>query len=187
MKTYAAIGAILLALAVVPIGVRAASLCVEAESALTNEPPMVRVDATNPASGIKPVAGASGQMYLEVPLGAGKVPKVKGGSAKIALEVPADGAYTLWLRTFWDGECSNTLQVQVDAQPPFLVGGDATFHAWHWVKFPVSKLTPPLKLAKGAHTLTILHREDGVRLDQLILTTSPRFVPAGIEKAGVTP
>jgi hypothetical protein len=165
----------------------AVTLCVEAESALTNEAPMTLVRAAVPGAGIKPVAEASEAMYLEVPLGAGKPPKVKAGSAKIDLAIPVDGTYTFWLRTYWEGECSNTIQVQIDAQPPFLVGGDATYHVWHWVRFPVSKLTPAPKLTKGAHTVTILHREDGVRIDQLLLTTSPRYVPAGVEKAGVSP
>jgi len=147
---------------------------------------MTRVHEAAPGAGIKPVKGAVEQAYLEVPLGAGKPPKVKAGMAKIALEIPADGGYTFWLRTYWEGECSNTLQVQIDEQPPFLVGGDATYHSWHWIKFPVSKLTPAPKLTKGSHTITILHREDGVRLDQLLLTTSPRFVPS-VEKAGVSP
>ncbi len=165
----------------------AAMLCVEAESACTNEAPMTRVQAAVPGAGIKPVAGASGESYLEVPLGAGKTPKVKAGTARITLEIPADGAYTFWVRTYWEGECSNTLQVQIDEQTPFLVGGDATFHVWHWVKFPVSKLTPAPALTKGTHTVTILHREDGIRLDQLLLTTSLRYVPAGVEKVGISP
>ena len=148
---------------------------------------MTVVQAATPPAGLKPMAGASGNAYLEVPLGAGKTPKVKAGTAKITVEVPADGAYTLWLRTCWEGECSNTFQVQIDNQPPFLVGADATYHVWHWVKYPVSKMAPPPTITRGTHTLTVIHREDGVRLDQLLLTSSPRYVPVGIEKAGVSP
>ena len=165
----------------------AANICVEAEAAFTNEAPMVLVKMGALAPGMKPMEGASGNAYLEVPLGAGKTPKVKAGTAKFSVEIPADGAYTFWLRTCWEGECSNTLLVQIDDQRPFLVGADATFHAWHWIKYPLSKMTPPPAMTKGTHTLTIIHREDGVRLDQLLLSSSPRFVPVGIEKAGVSP
>ena len=165
----------------------AANVCVEAESAVTNEAPMVVVKMEAPPAGIKPIEGASGNAYLEVPLGAGKTPKVKAGTARITVEIPADGAYTFWLRTCWEGECSNTLLVQIDNHPPFLVGADATYHAWHWIKYPVSKMAAPPAITKGAHTLTIIHREDGVRLDQLLLTTNPRYVPVGTEKAGVSP
>lgn len=165
----------------------AANICVEAESAVTNEAPMVLVKMETPPPGIKFVGGASGNAYLEVPLGVGKTPKVKAGTAKIKVEIPADGTYTVWLRTYWEGECSNTFLVQIDDRPPFLIGADATFHAWHWVKYPVSKMTPPPTMAKGPHTLTIIHREDGVRLDQLLLASDPRYVPVGIEKAGVSP
>lgn len=178
---------IALAIASLTSSALAANICVEAESATTNEAPMVVVAMTNPPAGIKSMEGASGNAYLEVPLGAGKTPKVKAGTAKITIEIPADGAYTFWLRTCWEGECSNTLLVQVDNQTPFLVGADSTYHSWHWVKYPVSKMVAVPTLTKGAHTLTILHREDGVRLDQLLLTSNPRYVPVGGEKVGVSP
>lgn len=166
---------------------RAANICVEAESAVTNEAPMVVVRSDAPPAEIKPVGGASGNAYLEVPLGAGKTPKVKAGTAKLVVEIPADGAYSVWLRANWMGECSNTLLVQIDSQPPFLIGADSTYHAWHWVKYPISKVTPLPTITKGTHTVTLIHREDGVRLDQLLLTSDPRYVPVGIEKTGVSP
>ncbi|MEI8241814.1 MAG: hypothetical protein WCI17_00965 [bacterium] len=187
MKRFPVFGLFALSVAFPACFGLAANICMEAESAVTNEAPMLRVQTDVPQAGIKPMEGASGRAYLEVPLGAGKTPKVKAGTARILVDVPADGAYTFWLRTLWDGECSNTILVQIDDRPPFLVGADATYHAWHWVKYPVSRMTPPPTLTKGLHTLTIIHREDGVRLDQLLLTSSPRFVPVGTEKAGVSP
>lgn len=166
---------------------RGANICVEAEASTTNEAPMALIRADAPSTGSKPMSGASGNAYLEVPLGAGKTPKVKAGSAKLTVNIPDTGAYIFWLRTCWEGECSNTVLVQIDDRPPFLVGADATYHTWHWVKFPVSKMTSPPVMTQGVHTVTILHREDGVRVDQLLLTTSTRFVPVGVEKTGVTP
>jgi len=166
---------------------RAANLVLEAESAVTNEAPMVTVSLAAPPPGIPAIEGASGNAYLEVPLGAGKTPKVKAGTATFVVDIPVDGAYTVWLRSHWAGECSNTFLAQIDDHPPFLVGGDSTFRTWHWVKYPVSKLTPPPRIGKGRHTLRILHREDGVRLDQLLLTTEPRYVPVAAERAGVSP
>jgi hypothetical protein len=179
--------AVLLAVGVAAGYARSATVCLEAESAFSNEPPMVVVSMTNAPSGIQAVEGASGNAYLEVPLGAGKTPKVKAGMAKITFEAPADGSYTFWLRVFWAGECSNTFLIQIDSEKPFMVGGDSTFKSWHWIKSPMSKMTPPPFIAKGSHTLTIIHREDGVRLDQLVLASSPRYVPVGVEKAGTHP
>ncbi len=150
-------------------------ICWEAETADKIEPPVKRV--TNG------IGGASGA-YLEIAEGAGNPPKVEAGLAGFDLEIPEDGVFTLWCRVWWEGECSNSFTVRVDDQPPFLFGEDATYKTWHWVKYPVSRTAPPLRLTRGRHTLTFLNREDGVRLDQILLSSDRRFVPADIEKAG---
>lgn len=164
----------------------AGSICVEAESAATNAP-MLRVAKDVVPPGVKYVEGASDAAYLEVPLGTGKPPRVKAGAASLDLELPEEGAYTLWLRVYWEGECSNSVHVQVDDRPPFLVGEDATYHSWHWVKYPVSRMASRLALAKGSHRLSFVHREDGIRIDQVLLSSDARLVPVGIEKTGARP
>lgn len=161
--------------------------CVEAESAASVESPMLVVRTDAPPAGIKPVAGVSSNAYLEVPLGVGKPPAVKAGKAVLSIDVPEEGHYTLWLRTYWEGECSNSFLAQMDDHPAFVIGEDATYHSWHWVKYPVSKMTPTFKLTKGVHTLALTHREDGVRVDQVLLSSDRRFVPVGIEQTGVRP
>ena len=132
------------------------------------------------------VAGASGS-YLEIPEGAGNPPKLEAGKAVFSVEVPEDGLVTLWCRVWWEGECSNSFTIGFDDQPTFLFGEDATYKAWHWVKYPVSRTVAPIKLAKGKHTLVFHNREDGVRLDQVLLSADKRFVPVDIEPAGTRP
>jgi len=153
-------------------------ICFEAESSGHLEAPMAAV-----SNGI---AGASGA-YLEIPEGAGNPPKLNAGKAAFTLDVPADGAFTLWCRVWWEGECSNSFTVTADDQPAFLFGEDATYKSWHWVKYPVSRTVAPLKLTKGRHTLTFHNREDGVRLDQILLSADKRFVPVDIETPGTRP
>jgi len=176
-----------LAAAVWASSAAAATYCVEAETATTVESPMQVVRTDAPPAGIKPLAGVSSNAYLEVTLGVGKPPAVKAGKAIYSFEVPEDGAYTLWLRTYWEGECSNSFLAQIDDHPAFVIGEDATYHDWHWVRYPVSKMTPAFRLSKGAHALVLTHREDGVRVDQVLLSTDRRFVPVGIEPVGVRP
>lgn len=161
-------------------GARAAGvkICFEAESAERIEAPMALV--TNG------IAGAA-DVYLEIPEGAGNPPKVTAGKAVYAVEVPEEGAFTLWCRVWWEGECSNSFTVNVDDQPAFLFGEDATYKAWHWVKYPVSRTAAPIRLAKGRRTLTFKNREDGVHLDQVILSADKRFVPVDIEPPGNRP
>jgi len=150
-------------------------ICFEAESATSLESPMVVM--TNG------VAGASGP-YLEIPEGAGNPPKLNAGKAAFTLDVPEDGLFTLWCRVWWEGECSNSFTVNVDDQPGFLFGEDATYKVWHWVKYPVSRTVAPIKLAKGKHALVFHNREDGVRLDQVLLSSDKRFVPVDTETPG---
>ncbi len=151
-------------------------ICFEAETAELIEAPMVLV--TNG------VEGASGA-YIEIPEGAGNPPKVTSGKAVFTFEVPADGVFTLWCRVWWEGECSNSFTVQVGDHPAFLFGEDATYKVWHWVKYPVARTTAPLRLSKGRHTLVFHNREDGVRLDQVLLSADRRFVPVDIEVPGL--
>lgn len=150
-------------------------LCFEAESASSIDLPMIV--ATNG------VAGASG-CYLEIPEGAGNPPKLEAGKASFTVELPEDGSFVLWCRVWWEGECSNSFTVNADDQPGFLFGEDATYKVWHWVKYPVSRTVSPIKLVKGKHTLTFHNREDGVRLDQVILSADKRFVPVNTETPG---
>lgn len=150
-------------------------ICFEAESSASLELPMVIL--TNG------VAGAAGA-YVEIPDGAGNPPKLKAGKASFTVEVPESGLFTLWCRVWWEGECSNSYTVNVDDQSGFLFGEDATYKVWHWVKYPVSRTVAPIKLIKGIHTLTFHNREDGVRLDQVLLSTDKRFVPVDTETPG---
>ena len=153
-------------------------VCFEAETALSCEAPMAVFS--------NGVAGASGT-YLEIPEGAGNPPKLMAGKAVFNVEVPEDGPVTLWCRVWWEGECSNSFTIGFDDQPTFLFGEDATYKAWHWVKYPISRTVAPIQLAKGKHTLVFHNREDGVRLDQVLLSADKRFVPIDIEPAGTRP
>ncbi|MDD4101826.1 MAG: hypothetical protein PHU80_04250 [Kiritimatiellae bacterium] len=151
-------------------------ICLEAETAEVIEAPMVLV-----TNGIEGASGA----YLEIPEGVGNPPKVTNGKAVLSFEVPSDGVFTLWCRVWWEGECSNSFTGQLDDDPVFLFGEDATYKVWHWVKYPVARTTAPLRLSKGSHTLTFRNREDGVRLDQILLSADRRFVPVDIEAPGL--
>lgn len=153
-------------------------ICFEAESGTTVVEPMRITDAagTNAATA---VPGASGGKYLEIPKGAGNPPKVEAGEARFAFEIDTPGDYTLWGRVYWLSACNSSFTIQLDDSLPFTFGKDATFDAWHWVKQP-----PRLKqmtLAKGPHTLTIRNRQDGVKIDQILMVLDKRYVPVGVE------
>ena len=158
-------------------------LVFEAESAATLEAPMVVVAADQVPAGSAFAPGASAGRYLEIPEKAGNPPKLEKGFASYTFDLPEEGEYILWARVWWEGECSNSFTVQFDDQAPFCFGEDATYRTWHWVKYPVSRMTPPLRLKPGKHALVFHNREDGVRLDQVLLSPNKRFVPVDIERA----
>jgi hypothetical protein len=158
---------------------RAGTMLIEAEGAVSLEPPFVRVEAANPPPGLMPVPDASRGAYLAVPQGAGNPPDVTGGKAVFEINIPQDGLYTLWLRAYWDDSCGNSVSVQINDRPVFMIE-DSTYKTWHWVRSPPRLVQ--LQLPAGPATLTLHNREDGARIDQILLTTDRRHVPVGIEE-----
>lgn len=162
-------------------------ICLEAESSEAVAAPMRVVDAGVTNSAVV-VAGASGNAYLEIPKGAGNPPKVTQGEARLVFDIDEPGDYMLWGRAYWLSECNSSFSMSIDDSLPFTFGKDATFNVWHWVKAP-----PRLKmltLSKGPHRLVIKNRQDGVKLDQVLLVLDKSYVPVGVEevtKAGAKP
>jgi hypothetical protein len=170
-------------------------LVIEPEAATRIEPPVtVAADST-----------ASGGRCIEVREGAGKPPAV-GGQTVCAFRVPADGTYRLWGRRWWMDACGNSLDLAIrgttpaviaggplDGRPagqPHLFGDDASYNpdlglAWIWTRGALYRLTA------GAYELVIANREDGVKLDQVLLaeerTGLPPYTPADIETAPAAP
>lgn len=156
----------------------AGSILIEAETAQV-APPFTIVTVTNQAP-VKAGQAISGNRYIEVAPGS-KKPSEGGiaGHARYTFKLKSAGVFHLWARCFWQDGCGNSFTVQFDGQPSFTFGQDATYNTWHWVKAP-PRLT--FKLAAGTHTLTLFNREDGIRVDQLLLTTDSRYVPVDIEE-----
>ena len=88
------------------------------------------------------------------------------------------GRYKLWIRHWWQDECGNSLLVSFDGGERMLFGDDGTVNHWRWP--PALKMT--VELEAGEHVLEIIPREDGLKFDQIILTTDPEYYPVGIMK-----
>ena len=160
------------------------TVCFEAESAKALTAPMRVVNVVKPPPEAKepPVKGASGESYIEIPEGAGKPPEA-GGTATYAFEISDPGTYYLWCRVWWADGCGNSVGMKIDSAPAFTFGQDATYKSWHWFRAPLK--LQQLELTKGAHTLTVSNREDGVILDQILFVKERRYVPVDIE--AITP
>lgn len=164
------------------LGIEVASaerLIFESENADRIEAPLRRVEKDAPRDGHAFLEDASGEAYLQIPQGSGNPPKVPEGKAVYTLEVGESGRYVLWCRVYWEDECGNSLNVQLEDGPVFAIGQDAVYKRWHWVRSPPR--LPLLRLEPGTYRLTLGNREDGVAVDQVALSNERRFVPMGIQ------
>ncbi len=123
------------------------------------------------------VAGTSLETnsYMAVTQGIGKNYDGANTQARLHydLTIPAPGSYHLWLRVFGPDSGSDSFYVQLDG------GGNTVLHfgsqgSWLWKKVDGSVFLD------GDHTLTIAHREDGARLDRILITSDASFTPSGM-------
>ncbi|MBD3292843.1 MAG: hypothetical protein GF393_07975 [Armatimonadia bacterium] len=130
------------------------------------EPPMVFVADESAESG----------GYAHVPDDYSDAKYVEEGRATFTFDVPKAGVYTLWARTMGLDGKSDSFFVALDEgeeeQWHIPRGGEAP--QWRWAT--VSMLAP-VRLDAGEHTLHIRSREDGARIDTIIVTDDPFFTP----------
>jgi len=176
MKKTAIIG-VACVLGIISAQARGTKVCFEAESANSIEEPMCIV-----SNGINNISGT----VISIPEKAGNPPDLCKGAASYTFELPSKDSFTLWCRVWWNGECSNSFTAKINDNTPILFGEDATYKVWHWVKYPVSRTSPKIDLDAGKHTLRIENREDGIMVDQIVLSSDKRFVPVDIEKTGTS-
>ena len=126
------------------------------------------------------IDGASGGRYLQIPQGAGKPPE-NDGRARLQFEVRKAGTYQLWARVWWLDGCGNSIGFALNGSKSFTFGQDASYGKWHWVQAP--RRLQQLELEPGIDVLEISAREDGVAVDQILLTLNRRYVPVGVEES----
>ncbi len=130
--------------------------------------------ATDVAPGVERVAeaGTASQRPLSVPdlAFAAAAPE---SLASWSFSTARAARVAVWFRVWWQDGCGNSLAASIDGAAPLLVGNDGTYNAWHWVRgFEVD-------LAAGPHALLIAPREDGIRLDQILITAALTAQPQG--------
>jgi hypothetical protein len=155
---------------------------VEAEAA-TNLVAPFQVVADSEASGGKcltlPSKGCGAVHQHIAPEG---TPERTAGSAELAFSVDQEGEYVLWIRKWWCCSCGDSFSLQLDEGKPFVFGNDATtFRNWTWLAHQEAGEPVKFKLSAGAHKLTFKNRgESGFRIDQVLFTADPEFVPQKI-------
>jgi len=166
-------------------------LILEAEAAVEIKAPMAPAsdgEASDRLCLRMPCASCTGAGHVHLP----KETRKKAG-ARLAFEVAEAGEYALWMRTKWCCECGDTFHIELDAAEPSAdgdpvlsadFGGDATNKGrWKWraLRLPEGGLRR-VKLEAGEYALTLTPREDGWRVDQVLLTTDADYTPQGVER-----
>jgi len=127
-------------------------------------------------------AEANNGKYILVRKGNGDVtdPLSPGGQAVYSFSVPAAGRYQVWARVIANNTRSNSFFISMD---------DAVGFAWHtalggkdsWVWDRVIDNNEPtpfsFNLDTGTHTLVIKQLEAGTKLDNIMITTDPAWIP----------
>lgn len=147
------------------------TVTVEAEGGTITAPMTVSSDDT-----------ASGGRYIAVTAGTNSKPAAPAtGSSVIPFQVPAAGTYKLWGRAIAPTDEDDSFWVRVDGGAWTNWNDITPGTAWHWAPMTDDAAgdTELLAgLAAGAHTISVAYREDGARLDRVLLTNDLSSVPS---------
>jgi Gylcosyl hydrolase family 115 C-terminal domain/Dictyostelium (slime mold) repeat len=91
------------------------------------------------------------------------------------------GTYQVWVRGLGAGSADRTVHAGLDGTGPTTsdrISGFSTAYAWSksTLDGPVATINVT---SAGVHTINLWMREDGFRVDRLLLTTNTGFVPSG--------
>jgi hypothetical protein len=106
------------------------------------------------------------------------------GRAEFQFTVPETGDYWVWARAMGMSWTENSFFSAVDSRPDIhyeapQFAGEWRF-GWDQVRL-VNEPVAPFRLAAGAHTLVFKGREAGTRLDVVLVTNDPAYVPGESE------
>jgi uncharacterized repeat protein (TIGR01451 family) len=100
---------------------------------------------------------------------------------RYTIHFTATGTYYLWLRGYAPNGAGDSLYIALDDQPAKVLTGFAP-QAWQWANSDVQLSSNPVTInvtEAGLHTLHLWQREDGLRLDRILLTRDDSYIPTG--------
>lgn len=110
---------------------------------------------------------------------------VPSGAASVTLtaNVNTPGQYKIWSRVQSQGSSANSFFMQVDNKCPVVVGDNNNIptNAWSWIDYANGNVSTKIiySLTAGTHTFKLFNRENGMRVDSL-LVTDLGCVPTGL-------
>jgi hypothetical protein len=144
----------------------------EAESASLTPPMQVASDAS-----------AAGGAYITVAAGNNSATAAPAtGRATFPFTLAAAGTFKIWGRVIAPSTSDDSFWLIVDGGTPIMWNDIAPGSIWHWASARDSGHSGQLVqlgLAAGDHTLQVAYREDGAKLDRLLITSDSTFTPSG--------
>ena len=107
-------------------------------------------------------------------------PPTDTGSATVAIEIPQEGRYAIWARMYYQHVDANSFWIRIDEQRAIKMGNeDGGYEQWKWVGWQDGYTGDRVvvDLSQGIHTLEIIGREEGARLDSIVITDDLSYVP----------
>jgi len=128
---------------------------------------------------IKDDDAASNAGYIEVEPGndsKAAMPSAEG-VASYSFTVDRPGVFRIWARVIAPSDDADSFWVRMDGGAPIRWNQIPQGRSWHWtlVKAEGASRFATFDLAAGTHTLSSAYREDGARLDVLVITTDMSF------------
>ena len=123
---------------------------------------------------------ASSGDYIFVPEGKGNVwePRQDGGYIEYVFEVPASGEYVIWGRVKAVDTNNDSFFVSID-EAEYALWDTRISNAWVWDQVANRGGDNPVVyyLEAGQHTLIFKQREDGTKLDRILVTNDMEYIP----------
>jgi L-ascorbate metabolism protein UlaG (beta-lactamase superfamily) len=154
------------------LGFSPQSLWREAESAGLTPPMQIASDT-----------GAVGGKYITVAPGNNSMTAAPTtGRATFPFTLAAAGTFKIWGRVIAPTTSDDSFWLIVDGGVPIMWNDITPGSTWHWAAARDSghsNQLVQLGLAAGDHTLQIAYREDGAKLDRLLITSDSTLTPSG--------
>jgi hypothetical protein len=106
------------------------------------------------------------------------------GSATTTQTISSVGTYRVWSRIMTGvASTDNSYSLEIDGANCYVVGDNTSIPAntWTWVDYQNGSTTSKIdvSLSAASHTFKMIGREDGVKVDRIIVTTDTACVPTG--------
>jgi hypothetical protein len=131
-------------------------------------------------------------LFPNSPVEAATCPAIPATAASdtVSVQIPAAGTYKIWSRLRTQGDAANSYWLKIDANCEIVVGDlsgmQANIFLWVGFRDGNSSSVVTASLSAGQHVITLIGRESGTGIDNLLFTTDLNCSPAGSTCTGPT-